>query len=71
MGAAMVRAINDISHLIGARTIAKCIETEKMFASLYRLRVNYGQGSFIATPRPIEELFKPSHREPKLALIRS
>ena len=71
MDAAMVRAINDISHVTGARTIAEFIESEEVLQSLARLGVDYGQGHFIATPRPIHELFKPAQRRPGLALIRS
>ena len=69
MDAAMVRAINDISHLIGARTIAEFVESDKILESLVRLGVDYGQGHFISTPRPIEELFKPVRRKPSLSLI--
>jgi diguanylate cyclase (GGDEF)-like protein/PAS domain S-box-containing protein len=71
MDAAMVRAINDIGHLIGARTIAEFVESDKILESLARLGVDYGQGHFISTPRPIEELFKPVHRKPSLSLINS
>jgi len=71
MDAAMVRAINDISHVIGARTIAEFIETEDILLSLARLGVDYGQGHFIATPRPIEELLGSLQRKPSLALIQN
>jgi len=71
MDAAMVRAINDISHVIGARTIAEFIETEDILIRLSQLGVDYGQGHFIATPRPIDELLRSVQRKPSLALIQS
>ena len=71
MDAAMVRAINDIGHLIGARTIAEFVESDKILERLAGLGVDYGQGHFISTPRPIEELFKPERRKPSLSLINS
>jgi EAL domain-containing protein (putative c-di-GMP-specific phosphodiesterase class I) len=64
--AAMVRAINEISHVIGARTIAEFIETGDILHDLSRLGVDYGQGHFIATPRPMDELFKAQPRRPGL-----
>jgi EAL domain-containing protein (putative c-di-GMP-specific phosphodiesterase class I) len=71
LDAAMVRAINDIGHLIGARTIAEFVESDEILASLTRLGVDYGHGHFISTPRPIEELFKPVRRKPSLSVISS
>lgn len=71
MDTAMVRAINEISHIIGARTIAEFVETDEILESLSRLGVDYGQGHSISTPRPIEELFKPVRRKPSLTVISS
>ena len=46
-------------------------ESDRILESLARLGVDYGQGHFISTPRPIEELFKPVCRRPSLSLINS
>jgi len=69
--AAMVRAINEIGHVVGIKTIAEFIETEEILDTLCRLGVDYGQGHCIATPRPVEELFRTGARQPSLTVINS
>ncbi|HHJ17864.1 MAG TPA: EAL domain-containing protein [Gammaproteobacteria bacterium] len=71
MDAAMVRAINEIGHVMGVQTIAKFVETEEILESLYQLGVNFGQGHCIASPRPVEELFRATGHQPSLTLIQS
>ena len=66
LDAAMVRAINDIGHAVGVRTIAEFIETPEVREQLAALCVDYGQGYCIARPRPVEELLA-SH-QPRLDL---
>jgi EAL domain-containing protein (putative c-di-GMP-specific phosphodiesterase class I) len=67
--AAMVRAINEIAHVLGVETIAEFVETPPIFEALRRLGVDFGQGHWIATPRPVEELFRRPVRPPALTLI--
>jgi diguanylate cyclase (GGDEF)-like protein/PAS domain S-box-containing protein len=69
MDAAMVRAINEIGHVMGVQTIAEFIETGDILDSLCQLNVDFGQGHCIASPRPIEELFKSAGYKPSLTLI--
>lgn len=56
--AAMVRAINDIGHAVGVRTIAEFIETQEVRDRLTALGVDFGQGHCIAMPRPAEEILE-------------
>ncbi len=56
--AAMVRAINDIGHAVGVRTIAEFIESAEIRNRLTALGVDYGQGHCIARPRPVEEMLE-------------
>ena len=66
LDASMVRAINDIGHAVGVRTIAEFIETPEVRECLVDLGVDFGQGHCIAVPRPVEELF--ATRQPRLDL---
>jgi diguanylate cyclase (GGDEF)-like protein len=71
MDAAMVRAINEIAHIMGVQTIAEFVETREIYDRLCRLGVDFGQGHSIATPRPIEELFQGAGHQPSLTLVNS
>ena len=50
---AMVRAINEIGHLMGVRTVAEFVEDETVLARLREMGVDYAQGFGIARPHPI------------------
>ncbi|HXT21661.1 MAG TPA: EAL domain-containing protein, partial [Thermoanaerobaculia bacterium] len=47
---AMVRAINQVSHLMGIRTIAEWIEDEPTAELLRQIGVDFGQGYHLARP---------------------
>lgn len=53
---AMVRAINDMGHVMGKKTIAEFVENEAILSSLHGLGVDYAQGFAIGRPRAIEEV---------------
>jgi EAL domain-containing protein (putative c-di-GMP-specific phosphodiesterase class I) len=53
---AMVKAINDMGHVMGKQTIAEFVENDAILASLRKLGVDYAQGYGVAQPRPIEEM---------------
>ena len=53
---ALVKAINDIGHVIGIKTIAEYVENEAILEKLRHVGVDYAQGFEIARPKPIEEL---------------
>jgi diguanylate cyclase (GGDEF)-like protein/PAS domain S-box-containing protein len=69
--AAMVRAINQIAHVMGVQTIAEFVETHEIFKHLCQLGVDFGQGHDIATPRPLQELIGGTGHQPSLTLISS
>ncbi|MDT8397367.1 MAG: EAL domain-containing protein [Pseudomonadales bacterium] len=50
---AMVKAINDMAHAMGKRTIAEFVENKAILAALVELGVDYGQGYGIAVPMPM------------------
>lgn len=52
----MVKAINEVAHVMGKKTIAEFVETQKIFDLLQTLGVNYAQGYGIAKPVPLHEL---------------
>lgn len=51
---AMVRAINDIGHVMGIRTIAEWVENEVTLGMLKTIGVDYVQGFAVHMPEPIE-----------------
>ncbi|RME32840.1 MAG: EAL domain-containing protein [Gammaproteobacteria bacterium] len=51
--AAMVRAINEIGHITGKRTIAEFVENEAIMARLREIGVDYAQGYGVGRPIPL------------------
>jgi diguanylate cyclase (GGDEF)-like protein len=49
---AMVRAINDVGHVMGKKTIAEFVDGETCFAALKEIGVDYVQGHWVSPPRP-------------------
>jgi diguanylate cyclase (GGDEF)-like protein/PAS domain S-box-containing protein len=56
---AIVKAINDISQAMSAKTVVEAVENEETLAALRdpRLHIDYVQGYAIQRPRPLAELF--------------
>lgn len=52
----MVKAINEVAHVMGKKTIAEFVENQNIFDLLQTLGVNYAQGYGIAQPVPLREL---------------
>jgi len=52
----LVKAINFIAKELGIKTVAECIEEEKLADLLYILGMDYLQGFYLAKPMPLEEL---------------
>lgn len=52
--AAMVRAMNDIAHALGKKTVAEFVENEEIFQQLIELGVDYGQGYHLGKPALID-----------------
>jgi PAS domain S-box-containing protein len=53
VGAAKVRAINQVAHQLGVRTIAECVESPAAMAALRSDGVDFAQGFAVSTPRPL------------------
>jgi EAL domain-containing protein (putative c-di-GMP-specific phosphodiesterase class I) len=53
---AMVRAINEVGHIMGKKTIAEFVENKEIFTLLNELGVDYAQGYGIGKPVPLDEL---------------
>jgi EAL domain-containing protein (putative c-di-GMP-specific phosphodiesterase class I) len=51
---AIVKAINEIGHALGIKTIAEYVEDVETLEALRELGVDYGQGFGIARPKPLE-----------------
>lgn len=52
----MVKAINEVGHVMGKKTIAEFVENQGILNLLQTLGVNYAQGYGIAKPTPLREL---------------
>ncbi len=50
---AMVRAINDIGHVLGLKTIAEYVENEKIYAKAKEIGIDYFQGYGVAETLPL------------------
>lgn len=53
---ALIKSINDISHVMGKKTIAEFVEDDLALVKLTALGVDYAQGYHIARPLPLSEL---------------
>ncbi len=53
---AMVRSINDISHVLGKRTIAEFVERQEIMDQLRALGVDYAQGHLHGKPQDLKDL---------------
>lgn len=56
----IVESINQISHILGIRTIAEVVENEAVFEVIKEIGIDYGQGFWFGKPQPIECLIIPS-----------
>jgi diguanylate cyclase (GGDEF)-like protein/PAS domain S-box-containing protein len=55
---AMVKSINEISHVMGKRTIAEFVENQQVVTLLHEMGVDFAQGYGIGQPVPIEQILK-------------
>ncbi len=49
---AMVRAINDVGHVMGKKTIGEFVDGEVVLGSLREIGVDFAQGHWISPPKP-------------------
>ncbi len=52
----VVRAINDIGHVMGKEIIAEAVESDEILAKLTKMGVDYAQGFGLGRPRLIDDL---------------
>jgi len=50
---AMVSSINQVSHIIGIRTVAEYVESEVIRKRVQRIGIDYAQGNYIGEPVPL------------------
>ncbi|HEY8605838.1 MAG TPA: EAL domain-containing protein [Noviherbaspirillum sp.] len=50
----MVRFTNEISHIMGRRTIAEYVADAAIYERLRALQIDYAQGNWIGAPRPLD-----------------
>ena len=54
----MVKAINEMGHVLGKQTIAEYVENEKILTILKEIGVDYAQGFHAGRPEPILDFFE-------------
>ncbi len=54
---AMVESINHVGHMLGIKTIAEFVESDKILDAVTKLGVDYAQGYNISKPIPIDDDF--------------
>jgi len=54
---ALVESIHKIGVSLGLQTVAEYVESEDIARKLTQIGIAYGQGYFLATPRPWEQIF--------------
>ena len=57
---AMVKAINDMGHVLGKQTIAEYVENEEILETLKEIGVDFAQGFHAGRPEPILDFFESS-----------
>ena len=53
---AMVKSINDISHIMGKKTIGEFVENSATLEKMQEIGIDYAQGFYLDTPKPIQTL---------------
>ncbi|MGH8582308.1 MAG: EAL domain-containing protein [Gammaproteobacteria bacterium] len=67
---ALVRAMADIAHAFGKKTVAEHVETQEVLTLLGRLGIDYAQGYFTGRPIEIAEAFAQPAAERAVAAER-
>jgi EAL domain-containing protein (putative c-di-GMP-specific phosphodiesterase class I) len=49
---AMVEAINSVGHVMGKKTIAEFVDSDRVIALLREIGVDFAQGYGVAKPQP-------------------
>lgn len=53
-----VKAINQVGHTMGLKTVAEYVESKEILDMLHAIGVDYAQGFYIAKPVPLESLLQ-------------
>ena len=65
---AMVKAINDVGHEMGKKTIGESVDSEAGLEALRKIGVDFGQGHWISRPVPFLSPVTTSPRSPSVAV---
>jgi EAL domain-containing protein (putative c-di-GMP-specific phosphodiesterase class I) len=66
---AVVKAINELAHLLGKETIAEFVDTHELADELQLMGINHAQGYTYAQPRPLNNYAQS--QTPRLVLVSS
>ncbi len=65
---AMVKAINDVGHEMGKKTIGESVDSEAGLEALRKIGVDFGQGHWISPPVPFLSPVATSPKSPSVAV---
>ena len=52
----MVKAINQIGHTMGMRTVAEYVDNPEVLQALRDIGIDYAQGYLLGKPQPLSEM---------------
>ena len=55
---AMVEAIHNVGHVMGKKTIAEFVDSDRVMRALREIGVDYAQGFYLGKPAPFEPRLK-------------
>jgi len=55
----LVKAISDIAHLLGKKTVVEFVENERVLCTAEALGIDFGQGWFLGKPKPFRAFDEP------------
>lgn len=53
---AMVKSINEISHIMGKKTVGEFVENAATLKKMKEIGIDYAQGFYLDTPKPLQTL---------------
>jgi Amt family ammonium transporter len=58
---ALLQSINEIAHLLGKRTVAEHVNSERIRQLLDEIGIDYGQGYYLGRPEPYGNSIELGH----------
>ncbi|MBV1875548.1 MAG: EAL domain-containing protein, partial [Cycloclasticus sp.] len=60
---AMVKSINEISHIMGKKTVGEFVENAATLEKMKEIGIDYAQGFYLDTPKPLRTLLNDQQQK--------